>query len=97
MHLCSGYGAGCQNSTVGPVPARYVRLSQMCPQLDMSDKNEKKTQDMSDKARCVRQKLQKIARYVRQNISDVSDKNENKMQVMSDRTQLQPLSPYNGF
>ena len=49
-----------------PVPARYVRQSQMCPQLDMSDKNEKKTQDMSDKARCVRQKLQKIARYVRQ-------------------------------
>ena len=51
---------------VGPVPARYVRQSQMCPQLDMSDKNERKTQDMSDKARCVRQNLQKIARYVRQ-------------------------------
>ena len=51
---------------VGPVPARYVRQSQMCQQLDMSDKNEKKTHDMSDKARCVRQKLQKIARYVRQ-------------------------------
>ena len=44
---------------VGPVPARYVRQSQMCPQLDMSDKNEKKTQDMSDKARCVRQKYKK--------------------------------------
>ena len=51
---------------IGPVPARYVRQSQMCPQLDMSDKNDQKTQDMSDKARCVRQKLQKIARYVRQ-------------------------------
>ena len=51
---------------VGPVPARYVRQSQMCPQLDMSDKNDQKRQDMSDKARCVRQKLPKIARYVRQ-------------------------------
>ena len=50
----------------GPVPARYVRQSQMCPQLDMSDKNDKKRQDMSDKARCVRQKIHKIARYVRQ-------------------------------
>ena len=45
---------------VGPVPARYVRQSQMCPQLDVSDKNDKKTQDMSDKARRVRQKLLKI-------------------------------------
>ena len=27
---------------VGPVPARYVWHSQMCPQLDVSDKNEKK-------------------------------------------------------
>ena len=25
-----------------PVPARYVRHSQMCPQLDVSDKNDKK-------------------------------------------------------
>ena len=41
---------------VGPVPARYVRHGQMCPQLDVSDKNDQKTQDMSDKARCVRQK-----------------------------------------
>ena len=40
----------------GPVPARYVRHSQMCPQLDVSDKNDQKTQDMSDKARFVRQK-----------------------------------------
>ena len=46
---------------VGPVPARYVRQSQICPQLDMSDKNDKKTHDMSDKARCVRQKFNKIA------------------------------------
>ena len=38
------------------VPARYVRHSQMCPQLDVSDKNDQKTQDMSDKARFVRQK-----------------------------------------
>ena len=28
---------------VGPVPARYVRHSQMCPQLDVSDKNDTKT------------------------------------------------------
>ena len=54
------------DDNIGPVPARYVRQSQMCPQLDMSDKNDQKTQDMFDKARCVRQKLQKIARYVRQ-------------------------------
>ena len=40
-----------------PVPARYVRQSQLCPQLDVSDKNDKKTQDMSDRARYVRQKL----------------------------------------
>ena len=33
----------------GLVPARYVRHSQMCPQLDVSDKNDQKTQDMSDK------------------------------------------------
>ena len=39
------------------VPARYVRQSQLCPQLDVSDKNDKKTQDMSDRARYVRQKL----------------------------------------
>ena len=51
---------------LGRVPAIYVRQSQMCPQLDMSDKNDQKRQDMSDKARCVRQILQKIARYVRQ-------------------------------
>ena len=25
----------------GPVPARYVRQGQMCPQLDVSDKNDK--------------------------------------------------------
>ena len=41
---------------VGPVPARYVRHGQMCPQLDVSDKNDKKMQDMSDKARFVRHK-----------------------------------------
>ena len=41
---------------LGPVPARYVRHSQMCPQLDVSDKNDQKMQDMSDKARFVRQK-----------------------------------------
>ena len=28
--------------SIGPVPARYVRQSQICPQLDMSDKNDKK-------------------------------------------------------
>ena len=42
---------------VGPVPARYVQHSQMSPQLDMSDTNDKKTQDISDKVRCVRQFL----------------------------------------
>ena len=40
-----------------PVPARYVRQSQLCPQLDVSDKNVKKTQDMSDRARYVLQKM----------------------------------------
>ena len=54
------------NDLVGPVPARYVRHGQMCPQLDVSDKNDQKTQDMSDKARCVRQKWQTTAGYVRQ-------------------------------
>ena len=49
-------------------PARYVRHSQMCPQLDVSDKNDQKTQDMSEKARFVRPKLQKIAGYVRHKI-----------------------------
>ena len=38
----------------------------MCPQLDVSDKNDQKSRDMSDKARFVRQKLQKTAGYVRQ-------------------------------
>ena len=61
----------------------------MCPQLDMSDKNEKKTQDMSDKARYVSDKNYKNRKICP---TDVSDKNENKMQDMSDRTQLQPLS-----
>ena len=42
---------------VGPVPARYVRQSQLCPQLDVSDKNDKKTQDMSDIARYVLHKM----------------------------------------
>ena len=42
---------------VGPVPARYVRHSQMSPQLDVSDTNEQRTQDMSEKARYVRQQL----------------------------------------
>ena len=78
--LCRTYLAG-----TGPVPARYVRQSQICPQLDMSDKNDQKTHDMSDKARCVRQKFKKITRYVRQ---IMSDKNENRMQDVSDRTQL---------
>ena len=52
---------------VGPVPARYVRQSQLCPQLDMSDKNCNKKQDMSDRARYVRQKLQ-------QKTQDMSDR-----------------------
>ena len=59
-------GLRSRESKEGRVPARYVRQSQMCPQLDISDKNYQKRQDMSDKARCVRQKLHKIARYVRQ-------------------------------
>ena len=42
---------------VGPVPARYIRHSQMWPQLDVSDKNEKKMQEMSDRARYVRHQL----------------------------------------
>ena len=42
---------------VGLVPARYVRQSQLCPQLDVSDKNDKKTQDMSDRARYVLHKM----------------------------------------
>ena len=47
---------------VGPVPARYVRHSQMCPQLDRSDKNDKKSQicptklDVSDK-KCKNSKI----------------------------------------
>ena len=69
------------SATERHVPARYVRHSQMCRQLDMSFKKAKKT-DISDKARCVRQLFFKIARYVRH----VSDKNEKKMQDMSDRT-----------
>ena len=48
--------SGSRYTERGLVPARYVRQSQMCPQLDMSDKNDQKTQDMSDKARCVEQK-----------------------------------------
>ena len=39
----------CKKRDREPVPARYVRHSQMCPQLDVSDKNDQKTQDMSDK------------------------------------------------
>ena len=58
------------------VPSRYVRQSQMWPRLDMSDKNDHKTQDMSDKARCVRQNYNKSQICP----TDVSDKNENKMQ-----------------
>ena len=42
---------------IEPVPARYVRQSQLCPQLDVSDKNDKKTQDMSDRARYVLHKM----------------------------------------
>ena len=41
--------------TLRPVPARNVRHSQMCPRLDVSDKNDQKMQDLSDKARFVRQ------------------------------------------
>ena len=49
--------ASLENTLVGPVPARYVRQSQLCPQLDVSDKNDKKTQDMSDRARYVLHKM----------------------------------------
>ena len=45
----------------GLVPSRYVRHSLMCPQLDVSDKNDQKTPDMSDKARFVRQKPQDMS------------------------------------
>ena len=69
---------------VGPVPARYVRHSQMCPQLDVSDKNDKKTQDMSDKPRFVRQELRKTAGYVRQQIVCV-------LLVFSLKTQIIPI------
>ena len=55
-HLRSA-GSHNEQAAVGPVPARYVRHSQMCPQLDVSDKNVQKTQDISDKARFVRHKL----------------------------------------
>ena len=57
---------------VGPVPARYVQHSQMSPQLDMSDKNDKKRQDMSDKARCIRQYFLTNRKLCP---TDVSDKN----------------------
>ena len=66
------YGGGS-----GLIPARYVRHSQMCPQLDMSDKKDKKTKDMSDKSRCVRQQLQKNSKICLTNVSDI---NINKMQ-----------------
>ena len=46
-----------RHNSRGPVPARYVRQSQLCPQLDVSDKNDKKMQDMSDRARYVLQKM----------------------------------------
>ena len=58
---------------IGRVPARYVRHSQMCPQLDVSDKTDEKrkicptkldmsdknekTRNMSDRARYARYKL----------------------------------------
>ena len=35
-----------RETAVRPVPARYVRHSQKCPQLDMSDKNDKKTRNI---------------------------------------------------
>ena len=54
MHVCMCCFLGIAQG--GLVPARYVRHDQMCPQLDVSDKNDQKTQDMSDKARFVRQK-----------------------------------------
>ena len=47
---------GIHHVVLASVPARYVRQSQLCPQLDVSDTNDKKAQDMSDRARCVRQK-----------------------------------------
>ena len=76
----------------------YARHSQMCPQLDVSDKNDNKTQDMSDKARCVLQKIKK-----NRNIcpTDVSDKNENKCKICLTgpdvSTQLQQRSVLKGY
>ena len=56
--VCSFIHLGNLDVTGGVhrVPARYVRHSQMCPQLDVSDKNDQKSRDMSDTARFVRQK-----------------------------------------
>ena len=59
-------------SYVGPVPARYVRHSQLCPQLDVSEKITTKRKicptepDMSDKNDNKMQDMSDIARYVRQ-------------------------------
>ena len=45
---------------------------EICPtELDLSDKNDNKTQDMSDRGRYVRQKLHKNARYVRHKLNYV--------------------------
>ena len=52
-------------TALGPVPARYVRHSQMCPQLDVFDKNETQTQDMSDANEQKPQYMSDRARYVR--------------------------------
>ena len=68
---------------VGPVPARYVRQSQLCPQLDVSDKNDKRRKicptelDMSDK-NCNKSQICPTE-------LDMSDKNYKKTQDMSDR------------
>ena len=55
LHQDKDRDAKQTTKSAGHVPARYVRQSQMCPQLDMSDINDQKMHDMSDKARCVRQ------------------------------------------
>ena len=54
----------------------------MCPQLDMSDKNDKKTRKICPTKLDVVHKNLKINRKICP--TDVSDKNENKMQDISD-------------
>ena len=56
---------------IGRVPARYVRHSQMCPQLDVSDKTDQKRKicptklDMSDKNEKKTRNMSDRARYAR--------------------------------